>query len=91
MEHGLGHIAKLAARMLIRLYQYTLGVALPASCRYYPTCSDYTLEAVERFGAGRGLVLGFLRVLRCNPFARGGLDPVPEQFELRILGHKHGH
>jgi putative membrane protein insertion efficiency factor len=64
--------------MLIRFYRKALSPHLPASCRYQPTCSQYTLTAIERFGALRGSWMGFWRILRCNPFSKGGYDPVPE-------------
>ena len=64
--------------MLIRFYRKALSPYLPASCRYQPTCSQYTLTAIERFGALRGSWMGFWRILRCNPFSKGGYDPVPE-------------
>jgi putative membrane protein insertion efficiency factor len=53
-------------------FQKYLGV----SCRFYPTCSDYTYEAVEKYGVGKGLLLGLLRVMRCNPWNKGGIDKV---------------
>ena len=63
---------------LIRFYQRALSPHLPAACRYQPTCSRYALTAVERYGAFRGGWMAFLRILRCNPFSKGGYDPVPE-------------
>ena len=53
-------------------------------CRYYPTCSTYTLEAVKKFGALKGSLLGAYRILRCNPFSKGGFDPVPDNLKGEI-------
>lgn len=61
----------------IRFYRRALSPLTPASCRFTPTCSAYALEAVERYGAARGGWLAARRLLRCQPFARGGYDPVP--------------
>lgn len=61
----------------IRLYQHSLSVLFTGSCRYYPSCSHYTYEAVERYGSVRGSWMGMRRILRCHPFAKGGYDPVP--------------
>jgi len=61
----------------VRAYQVGLGPLLPASCRYYPSCSAYALEALERHGAMRGSWLSLRRLLRCHPFHPGGYDPVP--------------
>ena len=64
---------------LIRLYQITLSPLLGASCRHEPTCSAYTYQAIERFGALRGTWLGIRRIARCTPRSTGGFDPVPQQ------------
>lgn len=61
----------------IRFYKLYLSPILPQMCRYTPTCSMYSLEAIRRHGVLRGVALGFYRVLRCNPWSRGGYDPVP--------------
>ena len=63
---------------IIRLYRRKVSPALPCACRFYPTCSEYAEEAIQRFGAVRGGELAARRILRCHPFARGGYDPVPE-------------
>ena len=62
---------------LIRTYQMTISRALPPSCRFYPSCSEYTLQAVTKYGALKGGWLGVKRILRCHPFHPGGYDPVP--------------
>jgi putative membrane protein insertion efficiency factor len=65
-------------RFLIRGYRLAVSPLLGPRCRYLPSCSHYTEEAIERFGVLRGGLLGLWRILRCHPFARGGLDPVPQ-------------
>ncbi len=62
---------------LIRLYQMTLSKMLPPSCRFEPSCSHYTYEAIDKYGLIKGSWLGFKRILRCNPLNPGGYDPVP--------------
>lgn len=61
----------------IRFYQLAISPALPPSCRFYPTCSEYTLQAIAKYGALKGLWLGVKRIARCHPFHPGGYDPVP--------------
>jgi putative membrane protein insertion efficiency factor len=63
--------------LLIRGYQVSLAPLLPASCRYYPSCSAYAIEAIEKHGAIRGAWLAARRIGRCHPFRSGGYDPVP--------------
>ncbi len=63
----------------LRFYKTFISPALPASCRYVPTCSEYAAEAVARYGLLRGTALAAWRLMRCNPFARGGYDPVPQK------------
>ncbi len=63
--------------VLIRGYQLSLSRLFAGSCRYYPSCSHYAYEAVERYGWLRGGWMGGRRILRCHPFAKGGYDPVP--------------
>lgn len=62
---------------LIKLYQLSLSLVLPPSCRFYPSCSEYTRQAVEQHGACRGAMLGIKRICKCHPFHPGGYDPVP--------------
>ncbi len=62
---------------LIRLYQKHISPGLPGCCKYLPTCSQYAFEAIEKHGLLKGGALALWRILRCNPFSRGGYDPVP--------------
>jgi len=67
-----------AARILIAVikgYKYLLSPLFPPACRFYPTCSAYTIEAIKKYGALRGAGKGLWRLLRCHPFSRGGYDP----------------
>jgi hypothetical protein len=61
----------------VKIYRVTFSAFLPVQCRYYPTCSQYMIEAVEKRGVWRGTLLGIKRILKCNPLFPGGYDPVP--------------
>ena len=61
---------------VLQVYKFALSPLLPSACRFYPTCSDYMHEAVERHGAWKGIWMGLRRLARCHPFHAGGYDPV---------------
>ncbi|WP_162100806.1 membrane protein insertion efficiency factor YidD [Latilactobacillus sakei] len=67
---------------LVRFYQIGISPFLPPSCRYYPTCSSYMIQAIQKHGAIKGLIMGIGRILRCHPFVKGGYDPVPDHFTV---------
>lgn len=79
----MGNPVKKVMIAAIRFYQKYLSPLKRPCCIYYPTCSNYAVEAIERFGAFRGFFLALWRFLRCNPFHTGGFDPVPEKKEKR--------
>ncbi|MCK1994877.1 membrane protein insertion efficiency factor YidD [Peribacillus muralis] len=64
---------------VIRFYQIAISPLKPPTCRFYPTCSHYGLEAINRFGPIKGSWLALVRILKCHPFHRGGIDLVPEK------------
>jgi putative membrane protein insertion efficiency factor len=68
---------KKAALLAIRVYQLTLSLVVGGQCRFYPSCSDYTRQAIDRYGVIQGLTLGVRRLLKCHPFHPGGVDNVP--------------
>jgi len=68
---------KLVVLKLIRLYQLTISQITPPSCRFTPTCSQYTFEAIKSYGLIKGGWLGIKRLLRCHPLSQGGYDPLP--------------
>ena len=74
---AIGSLGQAAALVLLRIYRVAISPALGQACRYEPTCSVYAQQAIQRFGVLRGCLLAVRRILRCHPFARGGLDPVP--------------
>ncbi len=68
---------------LIRMYQMVISPFLPAnSCRFFPTCSNYTIEAIQKHGAAKGSFLGCKRICKCHPYHEGGYDPVPDRLPL---------
>ncbi len=73
----IARLPRLLLMGLIRVYQLTISPLIGPTCKYYPSCSHYGLEAVRRHGALRGTVLAGWRVLRCNPWSHGGVDEVP--------------
>jgi uncharacterized protein len=64
---------------LVYTYRYTLGLVFPASCKYHPSCSQYAIDALRRYGLLRGTVLAGWRLLRCNPWSHGGVDRAEDQ------------
>ncbi|NOS83746.1 MAG: membrane protein insertion efficiency factor YidD [Ignavibacteria bacterium] len=65
--------------LFIKLYKYFISPLFPPSCRHYPTCSTYAVEALEKHGFFKGFYMAAIRILKCNPFFAGGYDPVPEK------------
>jgi uncharacterized protein len=78
-----------AAIAAIRVYQRALSPLLGPRCKYHPSCSEYALQAIDRYGILRGSVLAAWRLLRCNPFSHGGYDPVSEQTLFRHHAPSH--
>ena len=70
------NVAKFVALQVLRGYKWAISPLLPPACRYVPTCSEYAMEAVERYGALRGGWMGLVRILHCHPFGGSGYDPV---------------
>ena len=78
-EKSGGYCMKYPLLWLIRFYRKNISPNTPPSCKFTPTCSQYGLEAIERFGAFKGGFMTLWRILRCNPFSKGGYDPVPQK------------
>ena len=77
------------AVLLIRIYQWTVSPLRGPTCRFYPSCSQYALEAVQRFGVLKGAALSVARLARCHPFHPGGYDPVPPGRGAACTRHAH--
>jgi putative membrane protein insertion efficiency factor len=73
------HLGQLVVLGLLRGYKFAISPMIPPACRFVPTCSEYAIEAVERYGAVRGGLMALGRLLRCHPLSRGGYDPVVHQ------------
>lgn len=80
---------RFAVAVLIRLYQWIVSPLLGPACRFYPTCSNYALDAIGRFGVLRGGWLALRRLARCHPWHPGGFDPVPESTRGACVHHAH--
>ena len=76
MPVSMRSVVQLVVLRLLRAYKWAISPMFPPACRYVPTCSEYAMEAVERYGALRGGAMAVWRLLRCHPFADGGYDPV---------------
>lgn len=72
----ISNVGKKVLIFILRMYKRHTSRILPPSCRFYPTCSMYAIEAIEKYGIFKGGLKAILRILRCNPFSRGGYDPV---------------
>ena len=77
------------AILLIRLYQWTVSPLLGPRCRFYPSCSQYALEALQRFGLVHGSALALRRLARCHPWHPGGFDPLPPETSQHLCTHAH--
>ncbi|MFK7954403.1 MAG: membrane protein insertion efficiency factor YidD [Ekhidna sp.] len=73
----MGRILKKILIFPILIYQYVISPMFPSTCRYMPTCSEYTKEAIKKYGAWKGFLLGIRRIGRCHPWGGSGYDPVP--------------
>jgi len=78
-DHSVGFVVRFVFLVAIRAYQLAISPLLPPSCRFHPSCSAYAFRSITVHGSAKGLVLAIWRLLRCNPWNDGGLDPVPER------------
>lgn len=82
------NILKKLAILFIRFYQLAISPMIGNNCRHFPTCSKYGIEALEKHGAFKGVILTIIRVIKCNPFGTNGIDPVPEEWPKNKLSKK---
>lgn len=73
---------------VIRFYQKFISPLFPSCCRFYPTCSSYAIQAIQKHGNFKGLILATIRILKCNPLFKGGVDKVPDEFKLTFKKKK---
>lgn len=79
---------KKVALLLIRFYQKCISPFKPPRCRFYPSCSSYSYESIEKFGFIKGFYLSLRRIIKCHPFNPGGFDPIPNKFSLTLNNKK---
>lgn len=84
----MSEITKLVALQMLKGYKWAISPLLPPACRYVPTCSEYAMEAIERYGVLRGSGMAVTRVLRCHPFVHGGYDPVVKHNHSKTEGRR---
>ena len=72
--------------LIVKIYKKFISPLFPPCCKYYPTCSQYALDALKMHGAVKGSLLAGMRLLRCNPWSMGGVDYVPEKFDILYFG-----
>jgi uncharacterized protein len=77
--HAMKSVPSRLAIGVVWIYRYTFGLLFPASCKYHPSCSQYAIDALRRYGLARGAVLAAWRLLRCNPWSHGGVDRAEDQ------------
>ncbi len=91
LRSALLRVPRLLVVVPVRIYQRTLSRLLPPTCRFEPSCSEYMIQAVEAHGVVHGLALGLWRICRCNPFNKGGYDPVPPRRSPQPTGEGADH
>ena len=71
---------------IIKFYQYFISPLLGSRCRYFPTCSEYSIEALNEFGLVKGIYLSFRRIISCHPWGKGGFDPIKKEMKVKKNG-----